>query len=73
MTPSVVKLEAAIRAGVVAALRGRAALQAAIARADVVTTEGGVASRTGEAANVIANRIAKALAAIADEIERWTS
>jgi len=59
-------LDAAILAGAVAALRQRAARQAAIAQAGVVVSEGGVEIRTGEAA--IADRIARALSAAADEI-----
>lgn len=61
-------LDAAIYEGAIAALRKRAARQTAIARAGVVVTEAGVVIRTGEAA--IAARIAEALAALADEIER---
>jgi hypothetical protein len=61
-------LESEIRAGAISALRRRAARQAAKARDETVRTESGVAIRTGEAA--IADRVAKALAALADEIER---
>ena len=61
-------IDGAIREGAVAALRRRAARQADITRSGVAVTESGIEIRTGEAA--IANRIAEALPAIADEIER---
>jgi hypothetical protein len=61
-------LEAAIRAGALVALRKRAAGQAAKAREGVAVTETGIAIRTGESA--IAARLAEALAAVADELER---
>jgi hypothetical protein len=62
------ELEAEIYAGAIAALRKRAARQAAIARAGSATTEAGVVIRTSESA--IAHRLAEALAAAADELER---
>lgn len=62
------EIEAEICAAAVAALRRRAARQAAIARAGVEITESGVAIRTGEGA--IAAKRAAALGAIADELER---
>jgi hypothetical protein len=58
----------AILAGALAALRKRAARQAAIGPAGVVETETGVVIRTGESA--IGDRLAEVLAALADEIER---
>lgn len=60
-------VETEIRAGAVSALRRRAARQAELARAETARTEGGVSIRTGEGA--IAARLAKALAALADELE----
>ena len=63
-------LEAEIYAGAVSAIRRRAARQAAKARDETARTESGVAIRTGEAA--IASRLAEALSAIANEIERET-
>jgi hypothetical protein len=59
-------LENEIRAGAVSALRRRAASQVAKARAGAARTESGGAIRTGE----IASRVANALGALADEIER---
>jgi hypothetical protein len=68
MTKRETTLETDICAGAVSALRRRAMLQADRARVGVSITEGGIVIRTGEAA--IAHRTAKALAALADEIER---
>jgi hypothetical protein len=61
-------IEAEIYGGAVAALRKRAARQAAIAQSGAVVTEAGVIIRTGAAA--IADRIAETLASLADELER---
>jgi hypothetical protein len=61
-------LEAEIRAGAVSALRRRAARQAGLARAGSARTESGSLIRTS--AGATANRLAEALAALADELER---
>ena len=61
-------MDAALLAGAVSALRRSAASQAAKTRAGTARTESGGLVRTCEAA--IASRLAEALAALAEELER---
>ena len=68
MRNEVSSLESEFVAGAVSALRRRAARQAAQARAGTARVENGALVRTGDAA--VASRLAEALGAIADEIER---